>query len=302
MSTKSMENCNLCKTAGGSPLVNCAACKFPFHMKCIAPQLTIKDFDAIISTPGFYFYCNEHCNLSVHNLLKRISRMEDKFRKCFKEISDDIADFHVALQNSNLCTETFNTEPSLTNQPEPTEPCTQQVRKRKQTENIATDKPKKSRSSDLISPSSIDSTADRTNLADFIHPSTQASGSAATTETETATAATETIPDHIIERLEQGLFALPQIMKVFLSKLPPQATTTAIENHLGRLKIPLNEIKIEKFEFRNARNYSSFVINVTNNESLFRFLLNASNWPFGIVVHPYENRSNFHHNRRRGMW
>lgn len=99
---KTMECCNICRISNRSPLVVCAVCKFPFHMKCVSPKLTIKDFDTVLSTPGFYFYCNDHCNLSVHKLLRTLAGIEEKFRRCFTEINNELNDFQSALKKGDF--------------------------------------------------------------------------------------------------------------------------------------------------------------------------------------------------------
>lgn len=78
---KSFNICNKCRKDDDQPVIHCAVCCYPFHMKCIAPKLTVKTFDDVMSLPGFQFYCDDHLNLCVHKLLNRISLLEKNLRK-----------------------------------------------------------------------------------------------------------------------------------------------------------------------------------------------------------------------------
>lgn len=91
--SKLKDCCNICRVIDEGPLVSCAICKFPYHMKCVQPKLTIKNFDTILATPGFYYYCPDHHNLSAHKVLQKFSSMESKFFKYISDISEDLSKF-----------------------------------------------------------------------------------------------------------------------------------------------------------------------------------------------------------------
>lgn len=254
-------------------------------MKCVAPNSTIKDFDALLQTPGFYFYCKDHHNLSVHKLLKKIAAIEDKFKKCFTEVNQELNDFQKSLQDCGLNDSPIENEvpveTAAANQPpQPTLPTSTAITKsqsqsvkRKNTEVVSNDTPKRSKSLSL----------DQQNASP--HPSiTQTFASNENTE--------------ISNKLEENLFALPKSWRVFLSHLPAEASVKAIENHLSKMNIPLDNVKIEKFTFRSPRRYSSFVINVED-DKIFSHLVNPSHWPSGTIVHEYNSSPDFQKTKRR---
>lgn len=85
---KSFDFCNKCRKDDNCALVHCAVCSFPFHVKCVAPKLTVKACDDLVANPSFHFYCEDHLNLCVHKLLNRISKLERKFKVCIEPLSD----------------------------------------------------------------------------------------------------------------------------------------------------------------------------------------------------------------------
>lgn len=316
------ENCNICHVANRSPLVTCAVCKYAYHMKCISPKSTIKDFDALLSIPGFYFYCKDHHNLSVHKLLKRIDYIEDKFKKCFAEVNEELNDFQKSLKNcgldnrmnesrsksSNSSTQSIHVPSSFT-----VNARTNAV-KRKNKEDISDEGPKRCKDSSVnlttTNPPSASSSTTTSNpdpiavasvhYSTLLTPSTSHRTSSSNVPNFSDALETELNSD-ISNQLENNLFALPQSRRVFLSHLPAETTNKAIENHLCKMMISTDQVSIEKFKFRQPRKYSSFVINVED-EDMYRHLLNPSNWPFGTIVHQYNSRPDFQSSQRRRMW
>lgn len=308
------ENCNICHKASRSPLVNCAVCKYPYHMKCVAPNSTIKDFDGLLSTPGFYFYCKNHHNLSVHKLLKRISSIEEKFKKCFSEVNDELASFQESLQSCELENMPFEKISISNTNDSPLTTTKSHINgkaKRKSSEEVSDDPPKRSKDASLVtekqilSPSLpiviVSSQQTTTNvIAEPTSPTYQQTSLPSTSSnTHSIGVASQANSNlELSNQLENNLFALPKRRRVFLSHLPVETSEKAIENHLRKINIPVDQVSIEKFKFKTPRRYSSFVINVEN-DGTFQHLLNPSNWPVGTIVHEYNTRSDFQNNQRR---
>ena len=99
--------------------------------------------------------------------------------------------------------------------------------------------------------------------------------------------------------LENELFALTPQMKVFVSNLPLETSTKAIENHIAKTvpNVYANNVVVEKFQFASNRSYSSFVIKIVNQKEIFDALIDPASWPQFTIVHEY--RQNFRRNQRR---
>lgn len=85
---KTFDHCNKCRKDDDSALIHCAVCAYPYHVKCVAPKLSVKTCDDLIANNNFHFYCDAHQSLCVHKLLNRISLLERKLRVCLAPLND----------------------------------------------------------------------------------------------------------------------------------------------------------------------------------------------------------------------
>ncbi|KAL5282300.1 hypothetical protein ACFFRR_005469 [Megaselia abdita] len=85
---KTFDVCNKYRKEDNCALIHCAVCSYPFHVKCVAPKLTVKACDKLILNTSFHFYCDDHQNFCGHKLLNRISSLERKFRKCVEPLTE----------------------------------------------------------------------------------------------------------------------------------------------------------------------------------------------------------------------
>lgn len=275
---KSFDYCNKCGKADDAAIIHCAVCSYTYHTKCVAPKLTIKACDDLISSNNFQFYCDEHQNLCVHKLLNRISLLERKFRVCLEPLSD----INNALEKhqADLAESLYNKSPipvrSLVSPMAPPKRSLRSNRKplKEVIPEVPTKKSKVSKNMNKEAVASIIPIVEEEIInGPFINPS------CSTTSTS--------------NDLEAELVAIAPEKKVFLSNLPSKATVKAIENHLLR-KIPMftiSCIEVEKLVIKNDRNYSSFVINAKENLELFNTIVDEKLWPPYSIVHEFKNKS-----------
>lgn len=318
----SKDTCNTCNLSGISPLVNCAVCKESYHIKCIAPNSTIKDFDALLTTPGFYFYCKNHHHLSVHNLIKRLSSIEEKFKKCFSDVNEELTQFHKSIQDcgmQDLPTVDDSTpignapQPEVVNEPTVTKKALlpeekssrvttrNQHLKRKNGEAVSNDEAKRLKNlSTTVGDVRVNGTGSNGTPLNSVESSPEV---VVVSDTDVPSGPVNEVSfaavvqggisserDEGVAKVVQqpfGFTAVPPVKKIFVSRLPPDITTETIRAHvLSRLNCPNMFLNVTKLPLREGAQYSSMILNLGHNEDHFETILKDSFWPRNTVVHP----------------
>lgn len=309
-----MDCCNICRISNRSPLVTCSVCKLPFHMKCVAPKMTIKDFDTFLATPGFFFYCEKHCDLSVHKLLKRLATIEEKFKRCFSEINEELKDFHGALHAGNLNCEATIDNAISSKALLPTVASASKMKNSGKNSCVAEKCPKESTLSlsvepiqpDLSSPNisttpyqspMFDSTPTSFEPNDIlinqvnIAPSQITRPTFAEMASVNSSAGLTCHSDANSAITTDGVPSLHFISpnkNVFLSGVHPSTTEVNIKSYIDFNTHKNTNLTIRKMKFNDVRPYASFVINVGRDPELFNIINNRSFWPQNAIVREFD--------------
>lgn len=281
---KTFDVCNKCHVHNNSALVHCAVCSYPFHVKCVAPKLTVKACDDLISNPCFNFYCEEHQNLCVHKLLNRISSLERKFRMCVEPLTDisNELDKHQDQLVKSGYNKSSNEE--VTNVEVNTVPTPVQC----ETLNVS---PMQQQSESNISACSnitfrrSNKRRQNTNSSQQESPKRQenirllSEAVATTSQNFTSLSPVQDVPT---------LRCVQPKRAIFLSGLEPDTSTEDVLSYIGhKTKTRLN-INIRKMKFNTQSRSAVFVIYVGTDENIFNLLCDPSFWPDRLNCREYD--------------
>lgn len=282
---KSFDFCNKCRIDDNSALVHCAVCSYPFHVKCVAPKLTVKACDELVANPSFHFYCEDHRNLCVHKLLNRISMLERKFRSCIEPLSD------ISNELDKHQTELNNAGYIITEKPATKEAAvaTSPSHEIKSIEVLSSQRDEK-RGSFASNITLRNSNTKRTysqvinqeapmRQNELSDSNPKHSDGNATTEMSSPLSIDTAAP--LINRRTEppNLVCVAPKKAVFLSGFDP---TTTIEDILDYIKFyvkPEPNLNIRKMKFNEQSRSAVFVIYVGYDENIFNILCDNSFWP-----------------------
>lgn len=279
---KSFDYCNKCRKEDDSALIHCAVCAHPYHVKCVAPKLTIKACDDLVANNSFHFYCADHQNLCVHKLLNRIALLERKLRVCLEPLSDirNELDKHQAdLVKSGYS----KSEPAVTQISKVIAP---------------TPIPPENEVSEVLEPVTHESSTNvtlrrsnrkRQNDCGIIHTSPKRLRSSPSLVTSNV--------DHIppFDQNERSPSENPPILKcitpqkaVFLSGFDPATSVDDIQVYIEYYARTRLKINIRKMKFNVQSRSAVFVINVGTDLDAFKLLCDPNFWPSHANCREYD--------------
>lgn len=274
---KSFDYCNKCGKADDAAVIHCAVCSYPYHAKCVAPKLTIKACDDLISNNNFQFYCDDHQNLCVHKLLNRISLLERKFRICLEPLTEincvldkHQSDLAEAGYNKSTVVEQGDLVPAtITSAVQNRE--TQNVtlrrpnKKRMNNRTITQNSPNPHSTSSMPLESPINSGVDCQQTQHAISFSQQHHSQNAT--------------EFDRQQEPPTLVCVAPKRGIFLSGFEPNTTTEDIQTYIEYYAKDSLNINIRKMKFHDQSRSAVFVIYVGRDENAFNILCDSSFWP-----------------------
>lgn len=307
---KSFDFCNKCRKKDDAAIIHCAVCSYPFHSKCVAPKLTVKACDDLISINNFQFYCDDHQNLCVHKLLNKISLLERKFKMC----SEPLRDINQALEKHqfDLADSGYNKSPVQT----PAYTASSSSNGKSPQQNVRITRSQRNKTSTAVAPiplllsstqnkrdkrsgKSESSTEHKNNSASASlssdkpekSPVRQKDPISSLTDMEETPFLTASIPANI-------LVALPPSKNIFLSGLSPDMTEKNVNDYINVMcdfDIP---IKVRKMRLREGTDHSSFILYSGRNHDMFKMLIDPSFWPENSIVDEFVEHENFRNVKR----
>lgn len=278
---KTFDYCNKCGMEDNAALIHCAVCSHPYHVRCVAPKLTVKSCDELIANENFHFYCDEHKNLCVHKLLNRISLLERKFRICLDPLSD--ISNELEKHQSDLIDSGYNKseEPVQTNNidilPVTTDSAAPETVMHQSFSNITLRRPSRKRQSE--SGATNHDSPKRRRDSQTLNLS---SGSTLRDQERSPTRA-------------PTLKCIKPQRAVFLSGFEQDTTIDDIQSYIDYYGRPQLKVSIRKMKFHVQSRSAVFVLNVGTDEILFNLLCNPDFWPSHANCREYD----FFRSRRR---
>jgi hypothetical protein len=294
---KSFEICNKCHKNDSCALIHCVVCAYPFHVKCIAPKLTVKACDDLVANSNFHFYCDDHSDLCVHKLLNRISKLERKFRPCIEPLTDiskelDTHQLHLKNSGYNTAAKPNTKDAAVSTSPsrgrESLNLSSQPVEKRGSLSSNITIRRKKNHITSEVEhnglPNQIhglssDTIVDVETQCEAINPISTASQSS-------ATLGSKAVNNNILTTVNPS-------RNVFLSGLSPDTTEEQVNLYINTNYEALIPVNVKKMRLKEDADHSSFIILTGRNKTLFENLVKPSFWPSEAIVHQFVAKENF---------
>jgi hypothetical protein len=283
---KSFDFCNKCRKIDNGALIHCAVCSYPYHVKCIAPKLTVKACDDLIANNNFHFYCDDHSELCVHKLLNRISKLERKFRTCVEPLNDISNELDKHQQHLNNSGYNIGVKPNTKDAAVSTSP----TREMKMAEVTVPNSVVEKRGS-LNSNVTIRHRQNKNNKTPVIHnidhnqdaiilPDSDVSDQLVTVSVE--------IPRIEEHREPPTLVCVSPRKAVFLSGFDPNTSTEDIMKYIEFYIHPGLNINVRKMKFHEKSRSAVFVIYVGTDEAMFNRLCDNNFWPRHANCREYE--------------
>lgn len=276
--------CNHCKKDHEDRMVICFACDETFHAKCLGLNGNLAD--KITHERGIHFYCERHRSISVSDLLKKLSKLQEFHRKFSLLVGeyDDVLNADFSSINQSLRRE----HPVISLVEELPRKSTRIAAKNIPNYSPNTESNKKSTSRNMTLSIPDTPIAPETPVA-------QAEVPAEPLLTSTSDILALQAHQHVDDQDDILVAAAPE-KAVFVSRLQSDTTVEAVRNYIGKRYNVSNitGFHIHKLRSDPSSSFSSFKIFVGHCENLFLTLTNEQFWPGNVIAREFFRRRKRH--------
>lgn len=246
--------CTICNIANGKRCIHCSVCSKAYHFTCISSNITDADICAVDKFTGFYWYCPEHRNITVHKLLDKLSDCEKKLMT--QQTDFDLSHLSPLKKTRKQKNDTVPLEIEPKSNPRKSARVMSKLLATSTKESVVPDHAVKS--------NSVNKKKSKAVLSQIKEDTS------------------DECKNQNLCQNQEILQGVPPPRRIFVSRLSSYATVETVDCYLKSRNVP-TEYKIEKLKLRAFKDYTSFIINV-NTKTLFDQLISPDFWPKHSVV------------------